>query len=355
MDGEIRLTGTVRAGCREAAGFVRLGWVTGQLRAGTRIDPFPGTLNLHPSGPSDRAAWTAVRSRQPDFRLVPPDPTFCSADGYRVRIGSAFEGAVVVPRAQGHPDDVVEVLAGVGLRGALDLAEGGAVELVFPAPGRPRHRAVLFDLEGTLVDFQWKLEEAETALRRAVAALGVPPDRVAGENYAGIRQKALEGAGSDALRQRIEAALRPIYDRYDLDAERRWHPRPGARDTLSALARAGCRLALVTNIGRAGTDRVLGRLGLAEHLSAVVTRDDAPHLKPAGHGLEMALDRLGCPADRALMVGDSLADLGAARAAGVPVAVVSGGESALRGLGPHRPDFVLDALPDLFTVVLPGP
>ncbi len=353
MDADVRLTGTVRAGCREAAGFVRLDWVTGQLRAGARIDPFPGTLNLHPAGPADRAAWAAVRARTPDFRLVPPDPAFCSADAYRVRIGGVFAGVVVVPRVAGHPEDVVEVVAGMGLRGALDLAQGDALELLFPAPGNPRHRAVLFDLEGTLVDFQWDLERAEADLRRAVTALGIPPDRVAAQNYAGIRQRALEAAGSGALRQRIEAALRPIYDRYDLDAEQRWSLRPGARDTLAGLSRAGCRLALVTNIGRAGTDRVLGRLGLDQHLAAVVTRDDAPHLKPAGHGLEMALDRLGCPADEALMVGDSLADLGAARAAGVPVAVVSGGESVLRGLGPHRPDFVLDTLPDLLTVVLP--
>ena len=208
-------------------------------------------------------------------------------------------------------------------------------------------RCVLFDLEGTLVDFQWKLEEAEAELRRAAAGvLGCGPERFAGLNYAGIWEAAME-AGSPALRARMEQTLGPIYDRYDLDAATRWTLRPGAAPVLTRLRELGVPTALVTNVGRKAVARILARLGIDRGLGTVVTRNDVPRMKPAPDGIRKALDALGATATEALMVGDSLSDIGAARAAGCRVAIVLGGESTEAAIRAARPDRVLTDLGEI--------
>ena len=352
-DGRTPIRGVVRPGRREAAGFVVLPWVVERLRRCLDAEPFPGTLNLHLPDRASRLAWARLRLCGPRFELLPPGPEHCPATCHPVEVNGEVRAVAVVPHVPGYPPDTVEVIAGTRLRDRLGLADGDEVRLdpVGDVPERP-FDALLFDLEGTLVDFQWRLEEAEAELRRAVIRLGIEPLAVAGENYAGIRHRALELAGSPGLRDRIERALAPIYDAYDLDAESRWSLRQGAAEALERLAAAGVPLALVTNIGRRATDRALERLGIAGLLGAVVTRDDVTGLKPSGEGILKALASLGRPPERALMVGDSASDVGAARAAGVRVLLVSGGESEIRALGPHLPDALIPTLEDLPPLVL---
>ncbi len=208
-------------------------------------------------------------------------------------------------------------------------------------------RCVLFDLEGTLVDFQWKLEEAEAELRRAAAGvLGGGPERFAGLNYAGIWKAAMEAAGP-ALGPRMEQTLGPIYDRYDMDAATRWSLRAGAAPTLTRLRELGVPMALVTNVGRKATTRILTRLDIDRGFGTVVTRNDVPRMKPSPEGIHKALSALGATAAEALMVGDSLSDLEAARAAGCRVAIVLGGESTEAAIRAARPDRVLTDLGEI--------
>ncbi len=348
-----RIRGVVRSGRREAAGFVGLPWVRERLRRCLGAEPFPGTLNLHLADRAARLAWARLRLAGPRFELVPPGPEHCPATCHPVEVNGDVRAVAVVPHVPGYPPDTVEVIAATGLRDRLGLADGDEVDLVPVGgiPGRP-FDALLFDLEGTLVDFQWRLEEAEAELRSAVIRLGIEPLAVAGENYAGIRQKALELAGTPGLRDRIDRALAPVYDAYDLDAESRWSLREGAAGALERLAAAGVPAALVTNIGRRAAGRALDRLGIRGFFGAVVTRDDVAGLKPSGEGILKALAALGRPPGQALMVGDSASDVGAARAAGVRVVLVSGGESEIRALGSHLPDALIPSLEDLPPLVL---
>lgn len=213
---------------------------------------------------------------------------------------------------------------------------------------------VLFDLEGTLVDFQWNLAEAEETLRRTACGFGLDPGLFEGANYAAIHRRAVEAVGP-AGRPAIERALAAVYDRYDMDAASRWSLRDGTAEALGELARLGIPAALVTNIGRQAVEHVLGRFQLDRSFAAVVTRDDVRFMKPSGEGIRRALGVLGVPPGHALMVGDSLSDVGAAREAGVRVAVVLGGESPPDRLLAARPDHVLHGLHELVPkVVHPG-
>ncbi|MBI5440557.1 MAG: HAD family hydrolase [Deltaproteobacteria bacterium] len=210
--------------------------------------------------------------------------------------------------------------------------------------------AVLFDFEGTLVDFQWRLEEAEAALRAALAELAFDLSLFAGDNYAMLRTRALQLASTASVKAEVERRFAELYDRYDEDALSRWRPRPGASELLDRLSRGGVRLGLVTNIGRRAIDAALPRVGLGGFFGAVVTRNDVRLAKPSGEGIRKALRMLRCVPEEALFVGDSLSDVGAARDAGVRVALVAGGEPPAPELEARPPDHSLTGLhrvPDL--------
>lgn len=209
-----------------------------------------------------------------------------------------------------------------------------------------RRRAVVFDFEGTLVDFQWRLAEAEAELRAAFAERGYA---TAG-NYAQLWNAAAEAAVAEDRLDELRRALHPIYDRWDADALARWSPRPGAAALLRRLAQLDVKTCLVSNIGRAALDAALGRFGLAPLLLPVVSRDDVTFMKPHPEGTLRALTALGVPPQAALFVGDSCADVLAARASGLRVAIIRGGECTEADFAACPPDhFVarLDEIPAL--------
>ena len=83
----------------------------------------------------------------------------------------------------------------------------------------------------------------------------------------------------------------------------------------------------------------------------MVSRSDTTRAKPSGEGLLKALSALGEVPGDALMVGDSLSDLYAARDAGVEVAILLGGENLPEVIGSHGPDHVVVDLGAVVTLV----
>lgn len=200
-------------------------------------------------------------------------------------------------------------------------------------------RPVVFDLEGTLVDFQWDLDAAEERAVQGLVDLGFPEDALDGLSYAELLNAAMTDAadhGIDVTTAR--ARLDEIYDAYDADALERWTLRKGAADVVEAVPRR----ALVTNVGRRATTTLLDRHGLVFHV--VVTRDDVRLVKPDPTGLGRAADQLG---GNPVFVGDSLTDVRAGAAAGLDVAIVLGGESPDAAIRAADPRYLLDRLADL--------
>lgn len=200
-------------------------------------------------------------------------------------------------------------------------------------------RPVVFDLEGTLVDFQWDLDAAEREAVEALADLGFSAEDLEGLNYAALYNEALKDATAHGLDEAtVRDRLDALYDRYDADALERWTLREGAGSVVAGVADR----ALVTNVGRAATTALVDREGLT--FDVVVTRDDVRLLKPDPTGLRRAAEALG---GDPLFVGDSLTDVRAGAAAGLDVAVVLGGESPDDELRDAGPAHLLDRLADL--------
>ena len=121
------VTGRVASGLGEGALFTRLDWARAEFIAKLGIDPFPGTLNL---AIEDRTAWRAQRAL-PGVVIRAPDPSWCNARAYPVRVGGRIAAAVVLPELAGYPEDKIEIIAAVGLRDMLGLADGDLVTIEF--------------------------------------------------------------------------------------------------------------------------------------------------------------------------------------------------------------------------------
>jgi len=214
-----------------------------------------------------------------------------------------------------------------------------------------RYTAVIFDFEGTLVDFQWRLEPAEAELRRAFADLGFDGSDFARANYAGMWNAAADLLAQQGRMAELRRALCPVYDRWDSDALTRWAPRPGVAELLRGLAAGGSRAGMVSNVGLRALTEALSRFDMARWLSPVVTRDDVTWMKPRAEGiLRVLADWRLAPGD-VLFVGDSRADVLGARAAGMPVAIIRGGECDERAFADTPPDYMVSRLDELARLI----
>jgi phosphoglycolate phosphatase len=182
-----------------------------------------------------------------------------------------------------------------------------------------RIRAIILDLDGTLVD---SAGEIAAALNNTLYELGQPSLPIE-------RVQALIGRG---VRSLVERALAGLHARADVDAAiARFEAHyalvvgteaklfEGVLPGLEHLHAMNHPLAVVTNKPRAFTVALLERLGIDRFFTAIVSGDDGIRRKPHGDMLVAACDRMGTARAETLMLGDSENDVAAARAAGCPV------------------------------------
>ncbi len=195
------------------------------------------------------------------------------------------------------------------------------------APGVRSLRAILFDLDGTLLDTAGDIAEA---LNRALIEQGLP-------ELAETQVRTLIGRGVASLIERTIALLGVpggpadagrLLDRYEAHYARlrasgpsATRAYPGVREALSELRARNLRTAVVTNKPRCAALELLDRLELQPWIDVVIG-GDAGHRKPHPQPLLSACAALGVYPDEALMVGDSSIDVTAARAAQMPVVCV---------------------------------
>lgn len=188
--------------------------------------------------------------------------------------------------------------------------------------------AVLLDLDGTLLD---TVDDIALALNRALAEKRVGPldsGRVRdliGRGAPTLIARAVELLGSNMDTADQAALIERFYFHYgQLHALDECNARayPGVADGLAQLFALGLRLAVVTNKQKHFAVTLLKRLGLSQWVEVVVGGDSCERRKPDPEPLRFACNALRVDPPQALMVGDSLNDVLAARAAGIAVVCV---------------------------------
>lgn len=206
---------------------------------------------------------------------------------------------------------------------------------------------VLFDLDGTIIDTN------ELIIESFLHALkGVVPDSFSREDI--IPKMGLTLKDQFQIfsgREEVDDLMR-IYRTYNLSRHDEMVTLfPGVAEAIPQLRAQGLKLGVVTTKMRDSSERALKLLGIYDAMDVIVTLDDVENAKPHPEPVLKAIRALGSEPEAALMVGDSVADIQSAIAAGaVPVGVAWSlkGEEVLKDAGAK---YILRDMKQLFTII----
>lgn len=199
-------------------------------------------------------------------------------------------------------------------------------------------RAVVFDLDGTLVD---SLPDIHASLNYALATVGIAPRssdwvrRHVGHGAAYLIDSALAGEPDPTRQDRVLNEFVTFYEAHPCPSTR---PYSGVMETLRDFHRHGLSQAVISNKPAAIVRRVVAILDMAPFFEYVWGGDSFPEKKPSPMPLRHLMARKGFLPTEVLMVGDSGADIESARLAGVWSCFCTGGYGTLDGAcaPPHR-------------------
>jgi len=212
-------------------------------------------------------------------------------------------------------------------------------------------RMILIDVDGTLVD---SVPDLAFCVDAMMERLGGPPrGEAAVRNWVGngverlVRRALIGRLDGEPIDTDFERALPIFLELYAENTSQRSLLYPGVREGIDYLKAAGYALGCVTNKAAQFTEPLLRDLGVRDDFSLVVSGDTLPRKKPDPMPLLHAAEHFGVrPAD-ALMIGDSVSDVKAARAAGFGIVCMSYGYNHGVDIRTAHPDAVIDSMVEL--------
>jgi phosphoglycolate phosphatase len=213
---------------------------------------------------------------------------------------------------------------------------------------RLRYRAVLFDLDGTLVDSYSALTEAVNHARRTHGL----------DDLSSARIREIVGDGVEKLLQRAferteipRTVVQEFETRYDEVCCNESKVLADVEATLAKLEGLGVQMAVCTNKPTFFSKKILDFLELSHYFRAIVGPDVAGARKPEAKHLLVTLASVDATPEQTLFVGDMPIDVRAARNSGIDVAVVATGSSSREQLDASKPDHFLERFSDLVGLV----
>lgn len=214
-------------------------------------------------------------------------------------------------------------------------------------------RAIVFDLDGTLVD---TAPDLTSALNATMSSLKLPEvaeadvRHMVGRGARVLIERGLTAAGVASGEKLIEEALAVFLGHYGDHIADRSMPFDGVVETLELFRSGGALMGVCTNKPQALTVKLLEVLQLIDYFPVILGADKVRNRKPHPEHLLQTITELNAAPQNAVMIGDSTADVEAARAAGVPVIAVSFGYSEISAhdLGA---DLVVDNFSQLRTAI----
>ncbi|HMI95497.1 MAG TPA: phosphoglycolate phosphatase [Micropepsaceae bacterium] len=208
---------------------------------------------------------------------------------------------------------------------------------------------IIFDLDGTLVD---TAPDLLGALNWVLVAEGhepvVPKDlrHIVGHGAKAMFEHALLRTGAPVGPERLASLTNRFLAYYRANIAKGSRPFPGVPETLDLLAAGGAGLGVCTNKAQDLTELLLSELKLTRHFPAIFGGGRTPYSKPDPRPVLDVVTALNGRRERAVLVGDSQIDVSAARAAGIPVIVMSYGYTPVP-VAELGADVVVDNFADL--------
>ena len=211
----------------------------------------------------------------------------------------------------------------------------------------------VFDLDGTLAETAGDLVGTLNVLlvREGLPELPLSEARdMIGAGAKALIQRGFAAAGQPLPAEALERLFHDFIAHYGAHLCEHSHLYPGVVEALDRLGADGFTLAVCTNKFEAQAVELLGLLGIAGRFATICGRETFPYFKPDPRHITLTIERAGGDPARAVMVGDSRADIDAAKAAGIPVVGVTFGYTD-RPVGELGADRVISHYDDLAAAV----
>jgi phosphoglycolate phosphatase len=205
-------------------------------------------------------------------------------------------------------------------------------------------RALIFDLDGTLIDSKLDLVHSVNAMLREMGRAELPVDTIAGYVGQGAPILVTRALGGVCSEEELQRGLKFFLDYYEQHKIDHTHVYPGIREALQAMQDA--HMAVLTNKPVRISKRILDELELSKYFRVVYGGNSFATKKPDPLGANVILKELGVARSEGMMIGDSEVDVQTARNAGIIAACVN------YGFGTHDraaypADIYLDHLTEL--------
>jgi HAD superfamily hydrolase (TIGR01509 family) len=213
-------------------------------------------------------------------------------------------------------------------------------------------KAVIFDLDGTLVGFNLDYRALRAEVRGYLAKVGVPASVLSlKENIFEMLKKTeifVRNSGKSAEEMAaIRSEALGIAEKYELEAAMSTGVLSGAVETLKALKRMGLKIGLCTINSEKSASYILQRFKIAEFFDVTITRNMVSQVKPHPEHLQVVLNALSVAPEESVVVGDSSADMQCARelktiAVGLPTGI-----STVQQLTNQGANYIITSITDL--------
>ncbi len=216
------------------------------------------------------------------------------------------------------------------------------------APNLISVRALIFDLDGTLIDSKRDLILSVNAMLRELGRPELAEETISGYIGHGAPQLVGRALGGSASEEECQQALKFFLAYYEVHKMDTTHAYPGVPETLEKLA--GLPMAVLTNKPARISVRILDSLGLSKVFRVIYGGTSFETKKPDPLGANTILREFGTASREAMLIGDSEVDVQTARNAGMLAASVNYG-FGVHDRAAHPADIYLDRFTDLIRVV----
>jgi phosphoglycolate phosphatase len=209
-------------------------------------------------------------------------------------------------------------------------------------------RALIFDLDGTLIDSKLDLIHSVNAMLREMKRPQLATETISGYIGHGAPQLVARALGGAAAEKELKGALQFFLGYYEEHKMDNTCAYPGVAETLAQLSHLP--MAVLTNKPARISVRILNSLGLGKYFRAIYGGNSFESKKPDPFGANKILQEFGVTAREALLVGDSEVDVQTARNAGTQAAAVNYG-FGVHDRAAYPADIYLERFADLAAIV----
>ncbi|MCS7126005.1 MAG: HAD family hydrolase [Aigarchaeota archaeon] len=209
-------------------------------------------------------------------------------------------------------------------------------------------KAVVFDLDGTLLVHKLRLREAKEKFLEKLEELGlkgswISTDMPLAHILSGLDEK------DRALAFNI---LDNVFEQFETKAVEEAELREDVREVLTFLKKLKIKMAIATNNGRKSVESILRKMLLEEFFDVVVTRNDVQDLKPNGKMLLETVKKLGVNIEEVIHIGDTTYDVLAAHENGIKCIAITGGAHSRELLLSSNPEFIVDSFKEIPAIIM---